>query len=353
MIKIHVVSLPLDESLRFLSCLGRDPRSLKTWARHPVSPHPGVTFNCMCKPQEEIMRFLGFVHHPTPGNVSGNEGLAGRLGPQGITIWRELPGASCFPFLRGEAWGAARRPGLPPPWKPFSDLSELSRREEERKGELGSLDWQIPSWSRLQSSLDSSPLKPPLSLKPPTPCSLLRLSCNSLGKKSCTLILALEAPSLETQIWALNVCTADILDSFPSCVVLCLVECWAASLVSKQHTIAALQPPAPSRGEPIVCRLASPAVPRRRGESLLAEDHSPALFSWRVLASPSDSAGQDPRKLSPASSQWPIPDPRENRSILGPSRSRECRQIPSFALILCGHGLPLQIAQLWLGQRVP
>ena len=124
-------------------------------------------------------------------------------------------------------------------------------------------------------------------------------------------------------------------------------------LISKQHTIAALQPPAPSRGEPIVCRLASPAVPRRRGESLLAEDHSPALFSWRVLASPSDSAGQDPRKLSPASSQWPIPDPRENPSILGPSRSRECRQIRSFAPILCGHGLPLQIAQLWLGQRVP
>ena len=113
MIKIHVVSLSLDESLRFLSCLGRDPRSLKTWARHPVSPHPGVTFNCMCKPQEEIMRFLGFVHHPTPGNVSGNEGLAGRLGPQGITIWRELPGASCFSFSsrRGmgggeEAWSS-------------------------------------------------------------------------------------------------------------------------------------------------------------------------------------------------------------------------------------------------------
>ena len=206
------------------------------------------------------MRFLEFVHHPTPGNVSGNEGLAGRLRPQGIIIWRELPGASCFPFLRGEAWGAAKRHGLPHLESP-SPTSRVEQPGGGEKGALESLDWQIPSRSRLQSSLNSSRLKPPLSLKPPTPCSLLRLSCNSWGKKSCTLILALEAPSLETQVWALNVCTADILGSFPSCVVPCLVECWAASLVSKQQTIAAPQPPPPSSGEPIVSRLASPAVP--------------------------------------------------------------------------------------------
>lgn len=43
------------------------------------------------------MRFLEFVYHPTPGNISGDEGLTGRLRPKGIIIWRELSGASCFP----------------------------------------------------------------------------------------------------------------------------------------------------------------------------------------------------------------------------------------------------------------
>lgn len=60
------------------------------------------------------MKFLGFVHYPSPGNISEREGLIGRwMRFKGIIFLEGVVSMPCvFPLLTGEAWWGDGQGGM-------------------------------------------------------------------------------------------------------------------------------------------------------------------------------------------------------------------------------------------------